>query len=106
MSNPQKRMTEKEWQKRVLRYAVWGKWEWQHTFDSRFGPRGFPDLILIRPPELIAAELKTDRGSLSEAQVWWLEALHDCGIEQHVWKPRDEQLVKDRLLRHPVLEQP
>lgn len=101
-----KAMLESAWQKRVLRYALWGHWEYQHTFDSRFGPRGFPDLILIRPPELIAAELKTNRGVISDAQAYWLEGLHDCGLEVHVWRPSDEPLVKARLMRADLTERP
>jgi hypothetical protein len=51
---------------------------------------GFPDLILVRPPRLIAAELKTKVGKLRPEQTAWLDLLRACpGVEVHVWRPAD-----------------
>jgi hypothetical protein len=50
--------------------------------------RGFPDLILVRGGHLIAAELKSGRGVVSDEQIAWLDAL--AGVaDVHVWRPRD-----------------
>lgn len=93
-------MTEKDWQEEVLTLARYGGWTLRyHTFDSRHSAAGFPDLVLVRVPELVIAELKTDKGRVSPAQQEWLEALAACGLETHVWRPRDRQAVDQRLLR-------
>ena len=44
-------------------------------------------LILIRPPRIVVAELKADRGRLSADQDAWLSDLAACGIDVHVWRP-------------------
>lgn len=50
---------------------------------------GFPDLVLARPPRLIFAELKGERGRLSEPQQAWLELLGEVEgpLEVFVWRP-------------------
>lgn len=62
------------------------------------GHIGWPDLVLARgainyPPEraarFIIAELKSNRGHVSEHQQLWLDVLGDCGLEVYVWAPRD-----------------
>ena len=50
---------------------------------------GFPDLILVRGDRLLAAELKTESGTLTPAQSEWLEALAAAGMETFVWRPDD-----------------
>lgn len=63
-------------------------WETYHPFLSRWSERGFPDIVLCRPPRLILAELKTDTGRTTEAQVRWGELLAACpGVEYHLWRP-------------------
>ena len=47
----------------------------------------------MRPPRLVLAELKTEKGKVSPAQVAWLERLEQCaGVEVYLWRPshRDE----------------
>lgn len=63
---------------------------------------GWPDLTLVRPPEFIVAELKSERGRLSEAQQSWLDDLAACGIETFTWRPRDFEQAHARLKRRPV----
>jgi hypothetical protein len=54
------------------------------------GHPGFPDLVLLRPPELIFAELKSDRGITSRAQDDWLRYLGAVpGVKAFVWQPAD-----------------
>jgi hypothetical protein len=63
-------------------------WRRYHTWLSRNSPSGFPDEVLVRPPRLIFAELKSDRGKLSPDQQAWLEDLREVPcLEVHVWTP-------------------
>lgn len=62
---------------------------------------GWPDLTLVRPPELLVAELKSAKGRVSEAQQGWLDALAACGVETYIWRPRDFDAAHRRL-RRPV----
>lgn len=91
---------EKPWQDDVLKLAAYGGWELRyHTFDSRRSTAGFPDLVLVRVPEILYVELKTDKGRLTKEQRAWLDALGACGQECYVWRPRDLEEVVERLKR-------
>jgi hypothetical protein len=87
-------------ERQLLRQVVdWAKttgWLIYHTHRSDFSPAGFPDLCLIRPPRVVFAELKSDKGRLSEQQHTWLETLEACpGVETYLWRPGDlETLVR------------
>jgi hypothetical protein len=78
--------------------------------------RGFPDLVLLRPPRLIFAELKTASGRVSVAQQEWLDDLRrvgetieresahgdyhpgfDGGVEAYLWRPDDLQDIANLL---------
>lgn len=48
---------------------------------------GWPDLILVRPPRIVVAELKADKGRLTADQDAWLSDLAACGIATFVWRP-------------------
>jgi len=61
---------------------------WRTPVQGSLGV-GWPDLILARPPRLIAAELKSDVGKVTEDQRRVLAVLGACGLEVHVWHPRD-----------------
>lgn len=87
-------LTEKQWQQRVVDFARLKRWKVYHTFDSRHSAAGFPDLVLVRAPHIIFAELKTDRAAskLSPAQQMWIDALAECmptnpHVEVYVWRP-------------------
>jgi hypothetical protein len=92
-------VTEKAWQEIVVQLATLYRWRHFHVYDSRRSDSGWPDLILVRAPQLIVAELKTDTGRLTAAQAEWLALLDACGLETHVWRPRDFEAVHDRLRR-------
>lgn len=91
------KLSEKEWQGQVLELAALYRWRHFHPYDMRRSDEGWPDLVLVRVPELLVAELKTDTGRLSGAQIVWLDQLAACGIETHVWRPRDLDDVAARL---------
>jgi len=55
---------------------------------------GFPDLILVRPPRLVVAELKAARGRLEADQQQWLDWFRSVpGVDVHVWRPADWDLI-------------
>ena len=70
-------MTEKQLQQAVLDLARRMGWRCYHTFDSRRSEPGFPDIIAIRGERLVAIELKSDTGKLTDAQVEWLTAFNE-----------------------------
>lgn len=41
--------------------------------------KGYPDLTLVRPPELLFVELKGEQGRVSPEQLVWLEQLDQVG---------------------------
>lgn len=51
--------------------------------------KGFPDLVLARRGELIFAELKSDRGRLSDEQAMWMHALEGIGRRFYLWTPAE-----------------
>lgn len=113
---------EAAFQDEVLGLARLYGWRAYHTHDSRRSAPGFPDLVLVRPPRLIFAELKTDTGRVKPEQEAWLEALAEVGaavsfavevaqanasayrgallgprVEVYLWRRRDLQAIADRL---------
>ena len=57
-------------------------WKYEHTFEQRIYARrtskGFPDIVAVRPPRLIFAELKSEAGKVTTEQETWLEDLKEC----------------------------
>jgi len=51
--------------------------------------KGWPDLILVRPPRIIAAELKAGRGKPTIEQLAVLGVLRQAGVEVYIWRPED-----------------
>lgn len=73
-------------------------WIWHHSNDSRLATAGLPDLVMVRPPRVIFAELKKQDGRLRAEQGVWLEALQRCpGIEVFVWRPSDLAAIEEVL---------
>jgi len=106
-------MTERAFQGQVLAYARLMGWRYWHDAATNAARRcaacgavrkvprnaaGLPDLILVRRPRVIFAELKAQRGRLREEQREWLEALAGCSVEVYVWRPDDWPTV-ERILR-------
>jgi hypothetical protein len=70
-----------------------------HTWLAKHSPAGFPDEVLVRPPRLFFAELKSERGKLKPDQEGWLEALRQVpGVEVYLWRPADMDAIA-RVLR-------
>lgn len=98
--------SEASFQRSVMELAQIGGWKLAHHHDSRRQIRpgvhvgdksaaGFPDLVLCRGDRVIFAELKTQKGRLSAAQIEWLDALrvvesNAAGrVTVRVWRPAD-----------------
>jgi hypothetical protein len=93
-------MTEKQLQQAILDCARHLGWLAYHTHDSRHSAAGFPDLLMLRGPRLVFAELKTETGRLSHEQQAWLDAFSSvarslyardpaAGFDGFVWRPKD-----------------
>jgi hypothetical protein len=92
-------VTESDFQSNVVELAHLQGWWSFHPHDSRRSAPGWPDLVLLRPPEALFVEVKTDRGRLSPVQVDVLDTLRECALEVHVWRPRDWPSIELRLRR-------
>jgi hypothetical protein len=80
-------MSEKDLQKLVEELAEWNGWKYYHVPDSRrVTSAGFPDLVLVRPPRIIYAELKVGSNKLSPAQLEWKRDLQACNLEFYIWR--------------------
>jgi VRR-NUC domain len=103
-------LTEADWSRRVLDCARLFKWRTAHFRPAQTAKgwrtpvqgdgRGWPDLVLLRPPRLILAELKSDTGRVSPEQSDWIAQLAEVpGIEVAIWRPSDWQSVYETLAR-------
>ena len=101
-------MTEAAFQTCVMDLARWTGWRTFHPrtvktatgahLTAFSGEAGFPDLVLVHPDRgVIFAELKTDKGRLTEYQEHWGRDLTNAGAEYHVWRPKDWEEIKKRL---------
>lgn len=62
------------------------------------GDAGLPDLILLRPPRCIVAELKVGRNKPTpEQQAWLSDFAQIPSIEVYVWRPSDWEHIVDLL---------
>ena len=100
---------EATWQKQVLAAADTFGWHYFHDQATntprkctvcgayRRGPRnvkGFPDLVLLRGPRMIVAELKDEYGTVTDEQRAWLDWFAAIpGVEVFTWRPRDSEAV-------------
>ena len=70
-----------------------------HTFDARRSEPGFPDLIAVRGRRLVAIELKTARGRVTEAQMAWLRALNEVTqVDAFILRPAADWSEFERLV--------
>ena len=73
-------MSEADWQTQIVNAARQAGWLTWHAYDSRRSYPGFPDLIMVRGPMLIALELKTEAGKVTVQQQEWIDALQKVRI--------------------------
>lgn len=92
------KLSEKEYQAHIVAAAQTLGWTIYHTYNSRRSTRGFPDLVLVRPPRVIFAEVKTLKGEVTPVQGYWRDDLEACpGVEYYLWRPKDWDSVVDAL---------
>lgn len=101
------KVNEKALQNAVVELAKLYGWRVHHTRPAQMpsgkwatpiqGHAGFPDLVLVRPPDILFVELKSAIGRTSPQQDEWLAALSASGAEVHLWRPRDITIIKERL---------
>jgi len=83
-------VNETEWRRDVIRLARTGGWAHYYTHYSPFSTPGWPDLALVKPPTLILAELKTDRGRVKPEQADTAYLLGRCEeVLYRLWRPDD-----------------
>ena len=107
---------ERAFQQQVMDLARLNGWEVRHIHDSRrevvdqkrgrllvgdADAAGLPDLIMVRPPVVLFAELKRRRAEASEAQVFFLGLLAGCGpnVLVRLWRPADWPEIETTLRR-------
>lgn len=85
-------------QRQVLELARLYRRHAYHPALSKWSERGWPDLALVRPPRLVFAELKSEKGKVTEHQERWLGLLEACpGVEVFLWRPSDLERVAEVL---------
>jgi len=73
-------------------------WIAYHTYDSRRSQPGFPDLVLVRFPRLIFAELKSEKGRVRPEQQMWLDNLKKVRkVGTYLWRPSDWDTIASTL---------
>lgn len=86
--NPYHEVTEKQLREQVRDLCKLMGWDFWFCWTSIHSPRGYPDLTLCRPPRLILAELKTEKGIVSDFQQHWIDILSQCpGVEVYIVRP-------------------
>lgn len=92
--------TEEQFQQQIITLARLNNWRAYHTRDSRRSEPGFPDLVMVRRPRVLFAELKSAHGRLRPDQQRWLDLLRACqGVEVYIWRPSDWLKIVDVLTR-------
>lgn len=84
---------ERDFQREVIEVARSFGWTDFHVLRSDLSKMrpGFPDLFLIRPPNIVWAELKAKNGKLSDAQKDMCEMLKESGQNIYVWHAENEK---------------
>ena len=86
---------EKQFQVALREYAELMGWKVFATWHSIHSPKGEPDLRLVRPPRVVFAELKSERGKLTPSQAEVISLLEECpGIEVYLWRPSDWDAIE------------
>jgi hypothetical protein len=86
----------------VAQRLTLGHWRWTHVRRSdkavTMGDPGVPDLLAIRGPELLVAELKSATGAYRPGQREWLDAFAAVtSVEVATWRPGDLDEIARRL---------
>jgi Holliday junction resolvase len=95
--------------RRIVRLARQAGWRVFHPAPARFGKawrtpyagdRGFPDLVLVRPPKVLFIELKAHGRKPTPEQQEWLTALAQCSeVHTAVWRESEWGFI-EKILAH------
>jgi len=97
--------SERVFQSKIEQIALLNGWKVQHIQPMKSsrgnwmtgGSPGFPDLVLAHPTKgFIMAEIKSETGRLSVAQVLWANYLKP-NVEYYVWRPNQLAMIEQRL---------
>ena len=101
-------LSEKDFQAQVIDLARLQGWLVHHSRPAQNrrgqwstpiqGDPGFPDLVLVRGPRCIFAELKREGAKPAAEQRLWLEALN-WDNETYIWRPSDWPDIERTLRR-------
>jgi hypothetical protein len=101
------KMREDELQREVLHLAESNGWLVCHVrkgkvrdggFLTTTSAAGFPDVVMMRAPQLVFLELKSQAGRSSPEQLEWIAGLQACaGVEAYVARPKDWPHIFDLL---------
>ena len=87
--------TERDFARQVIDLAHLYQWRVHRNWTELHSPKGWPDLVLCRPPRLLFVELKSEKGRTTPEQESWLADLQACGQYTCVWRPSDwDEIVK------------
>lgn len=94
-------VTERDLREQIRDLCKLFGWKMYFSWTSIHSPRGFPDLVLANPEQkrVIFAELKTEKGKVTDYQQEWLDTLAECGAEVYVWRPGDIEEIAEILRR-------
>lgn len=98
-------IAERDFQRQVTDLAELRGWEYVHFRPARTADswrtavqgslgKGWPDLVLARGSEVLAVELKSDRGKPTPEQERVLSVLSEAGIRCAVWRPADWEWIE------------
>lgn len=107
MRNPLEGLTEAEFQSQVMVVARRFGWRVAHAGRAKVGGKwvtrmatGWPDLTLLRPPELVFLELKRTGGRIRPEQTVWVDELDTvAGVTAAIVGPDDAEWVWQLLSR-------
>jgi len=86
-------LTEKQFEAQIKDLAKIFGWKYYHTWRSIHSPAGFPDCVMVRGDRVVIAELKSEKGVVSEKQQEWLDALKEVPyLEVFLWRAGDEAI--------------
>lgn len=92
------KITEREFRQQILDLAKLCGWKCYFTWNSIHSPAGFPDLVLVRK-KIIFAEIKSEKGKLSDAQEIWKGYLIGAHGEYYTWRPSNWNGIVEILKR-------
>jgi hypothetical protein len=63
------------------------------------GHKGFPDILLVKPPRILVIECKSTSEKVSPEQYDWISDFKDCGITTMIARPCDWDNIQKELER-------